>query len=210
MTRGFPERLSAPYYVVDLAALGMIIRYVKDPHLRTRAREMLAVFAQELLFFEERQPIPARRTYNQHIGAALKWSILDWVLGSLPCAAADLANVVETRSRRGFEYAGEWLAPCELLVGPVLDPARFCLPAPRQMRGRHVDENGYTSYFHKDFTLGTFDRWPPLTVRVQHESDIPVAFAGASADLVYFGAYSVDAEGNLQTHPVTGQVATPS
>ena len=210
MSRGFPERLSSTYYMVDLAALGMILSYVKDERVLVRAREMLAVFAQELLFFEERQPLPARRTYNQDTGAALTWGTHSWLLGAVPCPAAQLEAIIEERSPHGFEHAGGWIALCEIVLRRALDPRLYQLPAPRQMRGRHVDEIGYTSYFHKDFTLGAFDLWPPLTVGGQHPSDIPVGFAGASADLVYFGVYSIDAEDALQTHPGTGRVGTPS
>lgn len=197
MTRGIPERHSRTYYTVDILALGLLLRYLKDEHVVTRARELLSIFLQEFLFFEDRQAIPARRTYNQNSGNALSHNALAWFLGAFDEGAE--------------EWRGDgWVSLYESALTGTVDPNMFAMPAPRQMRGRHVDEAGYTSYFHKDFTLGTFDRWPPLTVGKQHESDIPVAFAGATSNLVYFGAYSVDAEGNLQTHPGTGKVGAPS
>ena len=208
MTRGFPERLSMTYYMVDIVAMGMMLKYLNDPAICFRVREMLSIFVQELLFFEDRQPVPARRTYNQHTGAALKWSALDWVLGALPDSPQDFATIVNSRGPHGFVEDGGWLTVAELATRDVVDPAAFVAPAPRQMRGRHVDEIGYTSYFHQGYTLGTFDCWPPWTVGKQHESDIPVAFAGAENDLVYFGMYSIDGDDALKTHPGTGSVAT--
>ena len=210
MQRGFPERLSMTYYMVDLIGLSMLLKYVSDPEIGMRSREMLAVFAQELFFFEDRQPMPARRTYNQDNGQTVKWSEFDWVLGMIPWKAEDIAAECDAVTPHGFEHNGGWLALTEVVVRTVIDPADFELPAPRQMRGRFVDQVGYTSYFHPDFTLGTFDQWPPKTQNNQHESDIPVSFAGATSDLVYFGHYSIDAEGVRQTHPGTGAVAMPS
>ena len=208
MTRGFPERLSMTYYMVDIIALGMMLKYVSDPQIRCRTSEMLSVFLEELLFFEDRQPLPARRAYNQHTGAALKWSAMDWVLGAIPESPRDFATIVNNRGPHGFVEDAGWLTLAELAMRDVVDPAAFVAPAPRQMRGRHVDEIGYTSYFHPAYTLGTFDYWPPWTVGKQHESDIPVAFAGAGNDLVYFGMYSIDGDDTLKTHPGSGSVAT--
>lgn len=196
MSRGIPERNSRTYYMVDLVSLGLILTYVSDEHTRVRARELLSIFLQEFLFFEDRQAIPARRTYNQDVGAALSHNAPAWVLGAV--------------EGDGEMEENGWIALCELTLRRVVDPDLFALPAPRQMRGRFVDSAGYTSYFHKDYTLGTFDHWPPLTVGKQHESDIPVAFAGARSNLVYFGAYSRDTEGNIQRHPGTGKVGMPS
>jgi hypothetical protein len=175
-----------------------------------RAREMLAIIAQDLFFFDDRQPAPARRTYNQDFGAAAKWSLLEWLMGIVPWDAETVEEQNNAGGPHGFLPDGGWMALCDVLVRGVLDANDFALPAPRQMRGRFVDELGYTSYFHKDFVLGTFDRWQPLTVYKQHESDIPVAFEGAARDLVYFGAYSIDAEDALKTHPGTGKVGMPS
>lgn len=210
MARGFPERHSMTYYMVDLIGLCMLLQYVSDSEIKMRTREMLSVFAQELIFFEDRQPAPARRTYNQDNGQAGKWSEFDWVIGLIPWEAENIVAECDAVSPHGMEHSGGWLALTDLAARGVLDPAEFELPAPRQMRGRFVDQIGYTSYFHPDFVLGTFDRWPPRTISNQHESDIPVSFAGAKDDLVYFGHYSIDGEGTLQTHPGTGQVATPS
>jgi len=218
MRRGIPERLSQGYYRVDIVALGMIQRYAPDAAVRNRAREMMAVLAQELLFFEDRQPLPARRTYNAQTGVALKWSVLDWLLGALPDLSGAPVNVAAVKDggddvhRRPIDAAG-WLPLADLYLRGVLRPELFTLPPGRQMRGRFVDESGYTSYFHEDFTLGTFDAWPPLTIRdavKQYPDDMPVGFAGASGDLVYFGAYSIDAKGGLHTHPGTGTVLLSS
>lgn len=191
--RGIPERMSRTYYMVDLVGLGLMISYLDDQDALTRAREMLSVFAQEYLFFEDRTGIPTRRTG----AAALARTPTAWVLGAVDIPASEFGG-------------GSWSAVCELALRNAIDPAMFAMPAPRQMRGHFVDDAGYTSYFHKDFTLGSFDRWPPLAVSRQHPSDIPVAFSGATKNFVSFGGYSIDAKGNLQSHPGARRVGTPS
>jgi hypothetical protein len=200
MERGVPERLSATYYMVDFVALGLILRYVDDPEMRQKSRELLTLFMQELFFFRDRQPIPARRTYNQNVGAALHRASLSWILGLWTPGEEDEAEMGES----------SWLPLCDALIRDFADFDSFTIHGSRQMRGLHVDGNGYTSYFHGDFTIGTFDRWPPITVGKQHESDIPVAFAGPRSDLVYLGHYSIDGNDIEQSHPGTGLVATDS
>ena len=200
MSRGIPERLSATYYLVDFVALGLIFRYVKDLEIRQKSQRLVTLLLQELFFFGDRQPIPARRTYNQNVGAALHRSSLSWFLGLWTPEDEDEAEKREN----------SWLALCDVLIRDLADFDSLGLRGPRQMRGLHVDGNGYTSYVHDDFTIGTFDRWPPITVGKQHESDIPVAFSGSRSDLVYLGHYSIDQNDIEQSHPGTGLVATDS
>ncbi|MEE2753912.1 MAG: hypothetical protein VX910_08000, partial [Candidatus Latescibacterota bacterium] len=200
MARGVPERLSATYYMVDFVALGLILRYVNDPEIQQKSRELLTLFTQELFFFRDRQPIPARRTYNQNVGAALHRASLSWILGLWTPEEED-----ETEMRES-----SWLPLCDALIRDFADFDSSNMHGSRQMRGLHVDGNGYTSYFHSDFTIGTFDRWPPLTVGKQHESDIPDPPPGSRSDLVYLGHYSIDENDIEQSHPGTGLVATDS
>jgi len=208
MRRGIPERLSGGYYIIDLISLAMMWRYAPDS-VRNRARELMNVLVQELLFFETRQPLPARRTYNETSGVATKWSVLDWLVNGSDDIGADECDY---DGNLNLPNSAHDLPIADLYLREILEPELFALPPKRQMRGRFVDESGYTSYFHEHFTLGTFDAWPPLTIRdatKQYLDDMPVGFAGASGDLAYFGVYSIDASGHLHTHPGTGTVLFP-
>ena len=194
MDRGIPERLSG-YYAVDFMVLGLVLTYVQDAAVCWRARELLSVLAQELLFFDNRLPIPSRRTNNQNEPSALQRSIFFWLIGS-----GDFHQ----------EQANGTMLISYLALRHCFDAQQYLVPAPKQMRGKFVDDLGYTSYVHRDFTIGTFDRWISPTMRKQHESDIPVGFAGTGEDFVCFGAYSIDGEDNVQCHPGTGKVGMPS
>lgn len=177
-SEGIPERLSTCYYGVNLTALALLLRHVKDPRIRRIARETMDVMLQELSFFGARHPIPACRTYNAH-GEGLNYMWIAWVLGLNPLTPQDL-------KRRGWLHGSilsSWLALSDAGVSAGPQPQ----PAPRLLRGRFAENGSTYAYFHPDFTLGCFTRYPGDAIAVPDAHDIPAGFSGDGSNLGILG-----------------------
>jgi len=177
-TRGICERLSPCYYGVSLPVLALTVGRVRDRRIRRIARETFDVMLQELCFFEQRTPIPARRTYNA-CGEAWNYHFVAWPLGLNPMTPRELQG-------RG------WLAGWFLPVWHAFDDAGTPIgpqaqPAPRILEGRFTDDGAVYSYFHPDFTLGSFTRYPEVGAHITSPYEVQAGFSGDGQDLGLIG-----------------------
>lgn len=204
---GVAERLSDTYYMVNVIALAMITAYSQSKEAAAQGRSLLDVMIRELRFFGNRQPLPARRTYNQETGVATKFTVLDWLLGDLSATVDEMPTALGRRSPaeppdETFRTHGGWAA----VIEPVLRHLEAQLPSapritPRSMEGRLVGTSFYRSYLNERYTLGTISDYPTLNLRHQHVSDMPVGFSGENANLGFTGMYAIDDEGICHSHP---------
>lgn len=204
---GIAERLSDTYYMVNILALAMIIAYSRSEDAVAAAGPLLDVMVRELRFFGGRQPLPARRTYNQEAGLAGKVTAMDWLLGDLAVSPGDLPSAMGRRTPdeppdETFRTHAGWAA----VIEPVLRRIAPKIPEPpsaepRVMTGKLVADSFYTSYFHPCYTLGCISDYPTLNLRHQHVSDLPVGFSGPASDLGFSGMYAIDEDGICHSHP---------
>ncbi len=212
---GIAERLSDTYYMVNILALAMIVAYSRGGEESAAALPLLDVMTRELRFFGGRQPLPARRTYNQEAGLAGKVTVLDWLLGDLAASPGDLPRVMGRRIAEEppdetFRTHAGWAA----VIEPVLRRIAPHIPdapsaEPRAMTGKLAADSFYTSYFHSCYTLGCISDYPTLNLRHQHVSDMPAGFSGASSDLGFPGMYAIDGDGICHSHPGRFVEASP-
>lgn len=195
---GINERLSPGYYGVDLTALALTVATVRDPRIRRIARETFDMLLQETFFFEQRTPLPARRTYNA-CGEALNFGFHAWSLGINPMSVSELA-------RRGFLHGAvfhNWLALSAAGISPDLSNRQ---PAPRILEGRFADEDASYSYFHPDFTLGSFTRHPEPGGLVTSPYEMNAGFSGDGDNLGLAGLAFQMADGNWTGLPARDEL----
>ena len=186
-SHGIPERLAPCYYGVSLTMLAMALGRLGDARIRRIAREAFDVLFQESAFFEHRHPLPARRTYNAH-GESLNFQPLAWVLGLNRMTPEDLR-------RRG------WLTGWHLLMWLALRDSDLALdvpalPAPRILEGRFGADDGYVSYYHPDFTLGCFTRYPQPGFDITSPYEMQAAFSGDGESMGMLGVVAQFADGS--------------
>lgn len=178
LRRGICERLSPCYYGVSLPVLALTLAHVCDPRIRRIARETFDVMLQELCFFEHRTPIPARRTYNAY-GEALNYHFVAWPIG---------LNRMRPRELQQRGWLTGWFLP----IWHAFDDAGTAIgpqpqPAPRVLEGRFTDSGAVYSYFHPDFTLGSFTRYPEVGAPITSPYEIQAGFSGDGQDLGLLG-----------------------
>lgn len=177
--RGVPERLSDGYYVVDVHALGLALSYGRDPVIRQIAREAMGGFLTEMNFYGDRHYLPSRRSSALTSGDAVTNDAFHWIVGVI-----DLPEV-PVNGRLGLWHGA--LSECGVDVGP-LD-----LPTPRVLTGG-VGGGRVYSYYHSDFTMGCFSRYPfpsvwPSTV------DLIAGFGDSRTDAGHVAFYAVTEDG---------------
>lgn len=154
LSRGINESYTPTYYGVSAIILFMVLAL--DDHDEVHARIwqlLLDVMLAEKAFFADRFPAPFRRGYN-HTYSGRASDIFSALLSYLtvcqpehydpylPCLALPLMLQIEA------DHDVSW---------PESPPA------PRRMRGKVFDDCWAESYLTKDYLLGSFNHFPPIT-----------------------------------------------
>lgn len=195
---GIIERLSPCYYGTTLPLAALAVGRVRDPRIRSIARELMDTLLLESEFFGGRTPLPANRTYSGN-GEARNFLFLAWPLGLNPMSVEQLAE-------RGWLHGSTVAIWHELASAGLETRDSSSLPAPRILEGRFTKEGALYSCYHPDFTLGSFSLYPELGGEIQDAYDMAAGFSGDGNNLGLLGYVFEHPDGSQTGVPLRSEM----
>lgn len=201
LKNGVNETLTPAYYEVDVWILFGLLSITENQTLIEYSKRLLnELFLKQLRFFGDRFPVPFRRGYNGHYRAKNTHSLLAYILGWTDSLQLD------------YQHTSPFVCHKALERFPELETDRETV-VPRSLKTTIYKNCAAFTFLTESFSLGSFNQYPCESIVWQTVSTggsgwqdgvVYLTFQNEAESSGILRLEAVDADGNLQTHPFSG------